>query len=213
MNRKRAAMATVLVAPVAFAMAMGPAWAAATGSGTTPTLSVSYSVNDIQFDGPDCVQVPFSVAYSFTGGPNGYSLVDLSYAGSSAKVSGQLIFVEAADGKSGTKDSEMTFCPAQYFSNRGPLRVTGVVVSPRPNGVTAALTPSTLSVNQNPVRMSRVKVKQANGLWSLSGNVVAQTVTKGLIGAGGKITIQLKKKGARKWVSGEVVLPDRKSVV
>ncbi|MDP1876578.1 MAG: hypothetical protein Q8M17_03330 [Actinomycetota bacterium] len=218
MFRRRTALAAVVLMPVAFALTVGQALAAGTGSATTPTLNITYTVNDIAFDGPDCVQVPFSVNYTFTGvpvspsgagGSNGYTLIDLSYAGSSSKVSGQLIFVETTDGRSGTKASEVTFCPAQYFSNRGPLRVTGLLVSPRPNGVTAALTPSTLTVTQNPTRMSRVRVKQANGVWVLSGTAVARTVSKGLIGAAGKITIQLRKKGAKKWVSGEVLAPDQ----
>lgn len=209
MFRRRTALAAVVLMPVAFALTVGQALAAGTGSATTPTLNITYTVNDIAFDGPDCVQVPFSVNYTYTGGPNGYVLIDLSYAGSSAKVQGQLIFVETIDEPTGTKAGEMSFCPNHYVSNRGPLRVTGVLVSPRPNGVTAALSPSTLTVTQNPTRMSRVRVKQANGVWVLSGTAVASTLTKGRMGAGGKITIQLRKKGAKKWVSGEVLAPDQ----
>jgi hypothetical protein len=167
-------------------------------------------VSDIAFDGPDCVQVPFSADYAFNaGGPNGYLVLDLSYAGSSTKAQGQLIFIESVDDARGTKSAEIRFCPSNFVANRGPLRVTGILVSPRPNGVTAAVTPSTLTVTQNPTRMSRVKVKEVNGAWVLSGTAVASTPSAGLIGAGGKITIQLRKKGSRRWVSGVVLAPDQ----
>lgn len=208
MASRRLIVTTALAVPMVFALSVGQALAAATGTGATPTMTVSYSISDIQFDGPDCVQVPFSVDYAFAGAPQGYVSLDIAYTGSSAKTNAQAIMVAAVDGESGTRLSEFTFCPSSIFSNRGPLRVTGTVTSPR-GGVTTAVTPSVLPVHSNPVRMSRVKVKWAPDYYTLSGSVVAKTPSKGWIGAAGLITIQLRKPGSRIWVSGATTSPDQ----
>lgn len=207
MIRRRVALASALALPLAVGLAIGPAFGEATGTGATPGMSITYRVSDIQFDGPDCVQVPFFVDFTLSAA-NGFVILNLAYAGSSSKATGNVIMVASTDGPTGTKTSEITFCPSQYFSNRGPLLVTGTVTSPRPNGVTSAVSQSTMTVKRNPVRMSPVRVKRVNGLYALSGTVVANTPSSGWIGADGRITIQLKKRGSRNWVSGEIVAPD-----
>ena len=208
MFRRRVALASVLVVPLVAGLTMTPAFGEASGTGATPTMTVSYRVSDIQFDGPDCVQVPFSVDYTIVGNIQGVVTVDLAYAGSSSKASGSVVIVASTDGPQGTQAGEISFCPSQYFSNKGPLLSAGTVLSPRANGVMSALTQSTVAVNRNPVRMSTPRVKQSLGVWKLSGRAVARTPSKGWIGADGKITIQVKKRGSSRWVSGEVVYPD-----
>ena len=209
MTSRRFIAAAALTVPIAFALTVGQAFAAATGTGSTPTMTVSYTISDIQFDGPDCVNVPLTVDFSFNGAPQGYVVLDIAYAGSSSKVSTSVILVATTDGQSGTRLSEVAFCPAGYFPNRGPLQVTGTVTSPRVGGVTSALSASTVAVHRNPVRMSRVKVKWVPDFYTLSGTVVAKTVSKGLIGAAGIITIQLRKPGSTRWVSGATAVPDQ----
>ena len=180
---------------------------AATGSGSTPTFTVTYTVGDVVFDGPGCVQVPFGIDYALGGAPNGYVTLDLGFAKSNAPVSGSII-VTGQDPATGTKTSEMTYCPANFIAGKGPLRVTGTVVSPR-GGATAQVTPSTATVVQNPVRMSRPRAKQSAGNWTIGGVAEARTKSRGWVGAGGTVTIQLKRAGSSRWVSGETVALDQ----
>lgn len=189
----------VAVAVVAIAV---PAFAAS-GSGATPNFTANYNVGDVAFDGPGCVQVPFGIDYTLAGAANGYITLDLGFARSNSPVSGTII-VTTQDPASGRKTLEMTFCPASYVQRKGPLLVTGVVVSPR-GGASAQVTSSTVTVIQNPVRMSTPRTSQSAGGWFLRGTAQARTPSRGWIGAGGSVTIQLRRSGTARWISGEVV--------
>lgn len=185
-------------------VAVGVPGFAATGSGTTPTFTVNYTVGTVAFDGPGCVQVPLAIDYTLVGAPNGYVTLDLGFARSNSPVSGFIIVTAPQDPPSGRRTSEVTYCPASYLQGKGPLRVTGTVVSPR-GGASAQLTPSTATVVQNPVRMIRARVATSLGSWVVAGAVEARTLSRGWVGAGGVITIQLRRPGSARWVSGETV--------
>lgn len=181
---------------------------AASGSGSTPTFNVTYTVGDVIFDGPGCVQVPIGITYTLAGAANGYVTLDLGFARSNAPVQGSIIVTAAQDPPTGTKTSEVTYCPANFIAGRGPLRVTGQVVSPR-GGASAQITPSVVTVVQNPVRMTKPRSKQSLGNWTISGAAEARTKSRGWVGAGGTVTIQLKRPGSGRWVSGETVALDQ----
>lgn len=85
------------------------------------------------------------------------------------------------------------------------MDVTGTVKSSInfSSETTAALTPSQLVINQNPSKMSKPKVSTKKGFVSyrtIKGNATATTVTKGVIGAGGSIALEVKKPGGKNWV-------------
>lgn len=188
----------------ATALATAAPTLAASGSGSTPTFTATYTVGDVVFDGPGCVQVPIGITYSLAGAPNGYVTLDLGFARSNAPVQGSIIVTSAQDPPTGTKTSEVTYCPANFISGKGPLRATGQIVSPR-GGASAQLTPSNVTVVQNPVRMSKPRSKQSAGNWVIRGAVQAKTTSRGWVGATGLITIQLRRPGTKTWVSGEQV--------
>jgi hypothetical protein len=197
----------VLLTAFALLLPAVPANAVGAGSAATPNLQINYSIADIQFDGPGCVTAPVTVDYVKVGAaPNqvsGRIKFDLRYEGSNSPGSAS-IFLSSSEPGAGRLETTVFFCPHMAAKNRGPLQVTGTVQSQvtRSPEVTADITPSSVAVNFNPVKMSRVKVKKERDYYVLSGTATAQTPTKGVIGAGGKITIQLKKKGSKRWVSG-----------
>ncbi len=206
----RGSVRRLSIAGIAFASVLAsaiPAFAGS-GTGTTPTFTASYTVDAVAFDGPGCVPVPFAVDYTIAGAATGFVRLDLAFSRSNAPVSGAITVTAAIDPPSGRKTGEISFCPASYIPGRGPLNVTGVVISPR-GGVVEQVTPSTVTVIQNPVRMSRPKVSQSLGSWVLKGSAEALTPSRGWVGATGAITIQTQKSGSRRWVSGETVALDQ----
>lgn len=202
--------ATILFAAGALA---SPAHAEVAGSGATPNLAVSFYVGAIQFDGPECARAPVIVDYVKQGAQSrqisGGVTFDLRYEGSNAS-SRPSVTIFSFDAESGRKETSISFCPYQAVSGAGPLILNGAVRSTLSGTgeVSADLPPSIVNVGVVPTQMSKVKVKKANTYYALSGTVTAQTASKGVIGAGGKVTIQLRKKGSKRWVAGPTANPD-----
>jgi hypothetical protein len=190
-----------------------PANAVGAGSAATPNLQITYSIAAIQFDGPECVRVPVTVDYAKVGAAyddiSGRVSFDIRYPGSSSTNSPS-VYIGYFDPQSARENTDFTFCPFEFAPGIGSMQVTGSVRSDvfgSPE-IETPLPPSALTVTQNPTTMSPVKVKKERGYYALSGSVTAQTVTKGVIGARGKITVQLKKKGSKRWISGTTTYPD-----
>ena len=190
-----------------------PAHAAVAGSGVTPNLVVSYYIGDIQFDGPECTQVPVLVDYIKQGAPSrqisGAVAFDLRYQGSNTS-NRPTVNIYSYDADAGRKETSISFCPYQAVSGAGPLNLTGVVRSTLSGTgeVTVDLPPATVNVGVVPTQMSKVKVKKSDSYYVLSGTVTAQTASKGVIGASGTVTIQLRKKGSKRWIAGTTARPD-----
>jgi len=203
----------IVVSAFALVVPAVPAGAAVEGSGAVPNMVVSYSIGDVQFDGPECARIPVIVDYAKQGAPSrqisGGVAFDIRYAGSNASMRPS-VTIYSFDAEAGRKETSASFCPYQAVSDAGPLVVTGVVRSTLSGTgeVSVELPPSTLAIGVVPTQMSKVKVKKTDSFYSLSGTVTAQTASKGTIGAGGRVTIQLRKKGSKRWVSGPSTTPN-----
>jgi hypothetical protein len=100
--------------------------------------------------------------------------------------------------------------PASVDNARGPLNITGTLESSVIGGLQSwsPVTIGSIALIPNPTKLTRPHSKVIRGyLWStksyeVKGAATATTITKGVIAAGGILTLQLKKKGRSAWVSG-----------
>jgi len=211
MNRLSIGIASGLT--LALVIAASPAHASGAGSGSTPNLRVTYSVSNVQFDGSECSRVPVTIDYVKEGAAyddiSGEVNLDIRYQGSSSSNSASA-YIGYFEPQTGRKETSFLFCPFESAPDRGNLQVTGTVKSNvfRAPEAQSTLAPSSIAVILNKTTMSRVKVKKQRGYYNFSGTVTAQTLTQGAIGARGTITIQLKKRGSSRWVSGTTTSPD-----
>jgi hypothetical protein len=100
----------------------------------------------------------------------------------------------------------MTFliCPSSFNASAGNYTATGVLRTELDFSRTssAAFPSFEVGVIRNKSSLGPIKMKKSAFDLGLSGTATAATVTKGTVGAGGEITIKIKKPGSKKWVSG-----------
>lgn len=190
---------------------------AGSGTGTTANLSVTYNASAVAFDGPGCVESPVSVTYNKTGAVaddiSGTVELAARYDGSSSSATRDTYIGYSLPSSGTVSDSYLFICPFEIFDNAGPMRVTGTVESDVnfSQKSVAPVTESILDIVQNPTKLSKAKVKNTSGYVSyreISGTAKAQTISKGLVGAGGTLTLEIKKKGAKRWTSIETTSAD-----
>ena len=210
---------TAGVTAIGVVLTGGTAWADGTMTGATAHGSSSVYVADAAFDGPDCLDVPFDVTYVKT--PTTAEdiwlgvKVSASQAGSNRESTGRASssFLEPA---AATVRDEIRVCPYYFESDQGPVTVRGTLETTYwVNGSeqTAELQPPVvMNLVRNQSAMSKIRVQKGSKYDSsskkISGRIVASTITKGLIGADGKVSIAVKKPGKKKWVGGATTYMD-----
>ena len=185
-----------------------PASAAGSSTASTNLATVTVSINDIAFDGDDCVRVPVPTSYTKTGSPaDSISMeveIEMRQPGSNWSESLWNNFGLSA-ATSGSTD-EMTFliCPSSFSASAGNYKATGVLRTEFDFSRTTSATfpPFEVGVVRNKTAMSPIKMKKSAFDLGISGTATAATITKGNVGAGGEILISIKKPGSKKWVSG-----------
>lgn len=207
---------TVSVAAIALCMvAVPPASAAGSSSAATSHISSTLNVGDVQFDGNECVELPVSVSYSKTATTaddiNGEVNLDLRQAGSNSSNTAYAYF-GYSDPASGTEIEKISVCPYSYNLAAGGYTLTGSLKSEYyVNGSqqTANFAPVQVGVIQNPTTLGAIKFKKSSGsYYDISGTATASTVTRGTLGASGKITISIKKPGSKRWIAGTTTSAD-----
>lgn len=199
-------------AACAVATAASPSWAAITEvSIATPDVSVTYSVPDVQFDGPECVRVPITMTYAKTAkNPSQTTArlqLDANQNGASNGIPGA-DSIAATDAVTGTSQrGAFSICRDRIDIARGPLNISGTLSS----SVVGAATNSTpvplgqIALLPNATTLTRPSGKFTSGLFRslvIRGTATATTVTKGTIAAGGTLTLQIKKSPRAPWISG-----------
>ena len=196
-----------------------PAQAGGTLSGATSHASATVTYQDVVFDGPDCVEVPFDAAYAKT--PTTAEDITLSVelsakqqgSNSPSTGSARAGYFEPA---SGTTRGTIYVCPSTFEDAAGPVAVTGTLTTKyyvNNSEQRVDLQPSgQLTIVKNQTTMSTPKVAKGYS-WSsdsrkVSGKVVAATLTKGSIGADGTIEVAVKYPTSKKWVGGETAYVD-----
>ena len=184
-----------------------PAYAA-DGSGSTPNISVTYNMPAVPFDGPGCVESPINLTYTKVGAAADDISATVSfearYDGSSSSISRSVYIGYSAPESATNTDSYLYVCPFEINDSAGPIRITGSVGSGvfTQGETTGPLSASELALGQNPTKLSKPKVKTVSGFISyreVSGKATATTLTKGVVGAGGRLTLLVKKKGSKKY--------------
>lgn len=203
---------SALVSVVMFVAVTGSASAAGTLAGSTSHGSVSVTVNDISFDGPDCVESPIQMTYTKSqGDPDNIALeaeVELTQAGSNSPSTGR-VYVDSGQAASGNARGSVFVCPSTFNPANGPITVAGTFKSTyyaSDSTQTVKLSPpATVIVNKNATTMSLPSVSKGVPFQpkarNLKGKITA-TTSRGEIGAAGDIQIAVKTPGSKKWVGG-----------
>jgi hypothetical protein len=180
----------------------------ADGSGATPNISIVYNIQPVPFDGPGCVETPINLTYTKSGADvddiSANVSFDARYQGSSSSFARSVYIGYSSPGTGTISDSYLYVCPFAINDDAGPIWVTGTVESEvfTQAEITAPLSASVLATAQNPTKLSKPKVKTVSGFLSyreVTGKATATTLTKGVIGADGRLTLLVKKKGSKKY--------------
>jgi hypothetical protein len=183
----------------------------------TADSTVTFSVSDVQFDGPDCVQTPVILSYTKTGGAATLTRIGLTLNLNQSGATNGIGGTWRSDAYDPVTQSAVTtslkVCPSKIDPDRGPLIVSGNLNtyggssgrldSPVPN--------STVTMAFNPTRLTRPKVKKVTVGFDwiyVSGDATATTITKGAVPAGGQLTLQVRKPGRPQWVNGSTTGTD-----
>ena len=198
-----------VIAGVVVASLGVPARASVTGSTVaTPDFTVTFSVSDVGFDGPDCVDVPVANTYTKTSAHPSYTTARLSLAANQTGASngiGTSFSASYGDPITQTNDhGSMKVCPDQINLKRGPLVISGTLRSTTLEGQSyeAPVPLGSITLNPNPTTVGRPKVKLTSSLFSsavtVTGVATVQTLTKGVVPAGGTLVLQVRKPGVKR---------------
>jgi hypothetical protein len=195
------------IAALSLVMA-APASAAGSSTASTNLATVTVSIGDIAFDGSECARLPVPITFTKTGGPADSVSMDVELEmrqpGSSMAETGS-DYIGLTEPASGTS-SELSFtiCPSSYNPAAGNYTVTGTLRTEYDfsRATTASFPSFEVGAIRNQTTLSPIKMKKSAFDLGLSGTATAATVTKGTVGAGGDITIKIKKPGSKKWISG-----------
>ena len=195
--------------------AVSPAVAAGSSSATTSMVSATVTAGDIQFDGGDCVTFPVTASFTKTATPldDVYATVrmEMRQPGSNSSDSVSLYY-GYSEPASGSKTEGIFICPSSYNPAAGNFTMTGTLkgeyyVDGSEQTVTFA--PIQVGAIQNPTTIGTMKFKKQSGnFYEVSGTATAAAPTKGTVGAGGKLTISVKKPGSKRWVAGATAYAD-----
>jgi hypothetical protein len=180
------------------------------GSGGTSNLAVSYSASPAQFDGSGCIEAPISITFTKQGAPaddvSGSIDLEARYPGSNSSLSASK-YVGFSEPAQGTATGAYFFlCGREVVDGATTMEITGTVESSINFGSesTSALSASQLNIIQNPTKLSKAKVVTKRGFVSyrvVSGTAKATTVTKGVVGASGRLALEVRKPGSKSWKS------------
>ena len=215
----RKLVSAAAVSALIVVVAAAPAQAGGTLSGATSHASATVTYQDVVFDGPGCVEVPFEMTFAKT--PSEADNISVSVRleavqqGSNNPSTGSA-FNGGYDKASGTERGTIYVCPDTFKDSAGPINVTGKLTTNyyvNDSEQTVPLQPAgQLTLVRNATTMSTPKVTKGYS-WSpdsrkISGKVTAATGTKGTIGAGGTIELAVKYPTSKKWVGGATTYVD-----
>ncbi len=202
-------LSTVSIGCAVLLISASPA-IAGDGSGVTANLSVSYIASPVQFDGSGCIEAPIGITFSKSGAEaddiSGSVAFEARYAGSNSPSSAPT-YIGFSEPSQGTATGAYFFiCGGEVVGGAPTMEITGTVESSINVGskTTAPLGTSQLNIIQNPTKISKAKVVTKRGFISygvISGTAKATTVTKGVVGAGGRLAPEVGKPGSKKWAS------------
>jgi hypothetical protein len=188
-----------IAAASALTLVLAAPASAVTGSATAGALSVTFTVDDLTFTGPECIEAPLRVTFSGAGN------LDLaaSKAGSSNSVNAFSYSFEA-----GTVTDSLLICPA--IDGAGTYIIRGSVTG---DGTSAPL-PSGLSfvVSRAPAKVSGLQARQSGQTLTIKGRATALS-NRGDIGVQSDVKLQLRLSkaagGKGRWVTLGTVFPDQ----
>lgn len=187
-----------IAAGVAFACLVAQPALAGTGTASAGSLTVTITVDDVTFTGPECIKAPVRVTYS---GPGS---VDLA---ASQEGSSNTLTAYSYSSEPGTVVDGIQVCPALDGAGTYIIRgtVTGEDVSaPLPAGVS-------FNARTAPATLGGLQARQTRDTLTIKGRATAQS-NRGQIGAQGEVTLQGKLPksagGKGKWITIGTAYPD-----
>jgi hypothetical protein len=188
----------VVAAASALTLVLAAPASAVTGSATAGALSVTFTVDDVTFTGPECIDAPLRVTFSSAGNLD----FAASKAGSSNTLSAFSFSFEA-----GTVTDNLVICP--FIDGAGTYIIRGSIAA---DGVSAPL-PSGLSfvVSRAPAKVSGLQARQSGQTLTIKGRATALS-NRGDIGVQSDVKLQLRLSkaagGKGKWVTVGTVFPN-----
>ena len=186
----------VVASAVMFAVPI-PAFAA-TGTATAGSLTVTFTLDDVAFTSPECLQAPLLVAYS---GPGSLDLA-ASKAGSSNSITAYSYASEA-----GTVRDSIQICP--FIDGPGTYVIRGSVSGD--DGTASVPQGLSFVVSTAPATVSGLRARQSGQTLTIKGRATAQS-DRGEIGTQGEVLLQgrlAKSAGGKgKWVTVGTAFPN-----
>ena len=187
----RRAFAAACVVVVGLGMAP-PVQAAGTGEQDLSGVHIAYSVGDAVFDGPGCAQIPWTITYSRPQFSSIYLDAELQQMGSNATFTHESMNTLLSAPLTGTLHGSIC-APDESDASRGVFLVKSsmTVEGAHSRSMTVGLDTLPVTVRQNPSRIVKLKLTREHtfGWGHVEGRAVAQTPTRGRIGAGGTVRL------------------------
>jgi len=204
---------------LSFSLISSPAHAQNPPESTVATAdaTVTFTISDVQFDGPDCVNTPVTLAYTKMGSASMLTRIgltlNLNQSGASNGISGTWRSDAYDPVIQSSVTTSLKVCPTKIDPDRGPLLVSGNLntYGGASGRVDSPVPASTVTLAFNPTRLTQPKVKKVSVGFDwiyVSGDATATTVTQGVVPAGGTLTLQVKKPGRPQWVNGSTTSTD-----
>lgn len=167
-------------------LAFAPPGLAVTGSTSAGDVSITVTVNDAAFTGPDCLDVPVQATFSGSGSLE----LAASQPGSSNSVATYIY-----SGEAGTVNDVLQVCP--YLDGAGTYVLRGSLTgdsgsAPLPDGLE-------FQVTRAPTQITGLSARQKADILTIKGKATA-TSDRGPVGADGDVTLfgMLSKKAGGK---------------
>ena len=212
-SRYRPAVHPVItrLAPAVVAGAVGltfvsPAPASEATTASTPLATASVVVGPLMFDGPDCTNVPVTVAHERVP-PRTEDIdlivsLDLRQPGSNRSSAVYPRVTVTGEGRGTLRDS-IQVCPSEYSDEAGDFVLTGELLTYSfldGSSTTVPIPSRTLSAIKNVSRFASLKLTgDPRRSYQLAGSATASTLTRGDVGAEGTVTVSVRKPRARDW--------------
>jgi hypothetical protein len=199
-----------------------PALAEGTMTGSTSQASATLVISDAAFDGPDCISVPFVVGFTRTPTVSGdiSARVDVTARQSNSK-DDATDFVSTSFYESSlvTEEETLYVCPSSFEEDSIPASVTGLLTTEDASSGSEEVVAMQPVVSMNLIRnqsvMSKIRTRKvpfsSSDERQISGQVLVRTASKGLLGAGGTISLEVQKgkKKKKKWRLVTQTVPDK----
>lgn len=181
---------TLLIFLILALAAVQPAHAAGTGQATASSSTLTYTVEDVSFDGPDCAQVKWTANYTKPAATSLRVETEIEQDSSNSRIDYDVLSVR--DASTSGLLTGLLCVPLSADVTLGGFHLTAKLSAMDDIRTTtnAVGQPAPFTVSQNPSSIPKFKAYTAINMTWITGRAMAQAPGKGTIGATGWVYIQ-----------------------